>query len=117
MNGKGRTIRIEVDGYTRVMLTVTAVLLAAVVVSLWIDHGPGPEAAYAEQTKMANALEQRGEIIAEQRRTTAQLERIAKLLTSGEMKAQVVSKDAKSKEEKDAGGPPLQKFANGTDPR
>jgi hypothetical protein len=98
-----------VDGYTRVCLTAIAVLLTVVVLGLWAQaplaapasaSGPGKDGFGDTGARIAAQLEAA-------QKTNAKLEEIARLLTSGEVKVQLV----KEKDDKAPGG------ANATPPK
>ena len=98
MNGKTK-VEIRVDGYTRVCLTVIAVLLTVTALGLWGQGVPsvspagaaGPVAAADSGFGDTNAriLAQ----LEQAKLTNAKLDEVIKLLTSGQMKVQLVKDD------------------------
>ncbi|MFW6133269.1 MAG: hypothetical protein ACOC8F_05175 [Planctomycetota bacterium] len=97
-----RTSRIQVDTYTRVCLTVIAVLLTVLIVGLWADGTPDARPARAAES-FANATEQRKAIIDAQEATTAKLGELIALLRSGKVEVRLA--DAPDKAPKEGGGP------------
>lgn len=85
-----RNTEIRVDVYTRVCLTAIAVLLTVLVVGLWSQEAPLVSSARAEGGfgdmggKIAAQLEAAN-------KTNAKLDDLLKLLTSGQVKVQVVN--------------------------
>jgi len=84
-----QNIEIRVDAYTRVCLTAIAVLLTVLVVGLWSQEAPLVSSARADPAfgdmggKIAAQLEAAN-------KTNAKLDDLLKLLTSGQVKVQVV---------------------------
>ena len=76
---------VRVDGYTRVCLTVIAVLLTVLIVGLWAD-GPGrsDEARAAEPFLDSSA--QRAALLKSQDKTNSKLTELIGLLKSGKAK-------------------------------
>jgi hypothetical protein len=95
-----RKVEVRVDAYTRVCLTAIAVLLAVTVLGLWSQCAPGPIPAQAGVTGTDGFGDTNARIAAqldEARKTNAKLDEIAKLLSSGQVKVQVMKdKDDKS---------------------
>ena len=91
-----KRIRLTVDGYTRVCLTVIAVLLTVLIIGLWADR--------ADQTQRARAAEmfldtsaQRALTVQAQEKTNQKLGQLLLLLESGKVKVQLVEGPAKPK--------------------
>jgi hypothetical protein len=103
-------IEIRVDRYTRLCLTAIAVLLTVVVVGLWSQTPLAPIASAAGPEK-DGAFGDTGARIAAQleaaQKTNAKIDELIQLLTSGQVKVQVV----KEKDDKSPGG------ANATPPK
>jgi hypothetical protein len=91
MNPKNERIEVKVDGYTRVCLTATAVLLTVLIVGLWATRLDISADAHAAQP-FGDSGEQRQEFIALQRETNSKLGELVSLLRSGEAKVQLVDK-------------------------
>ncbi len=97
-----KNVTIRVDGYTRVCLTAIAVLLTVLVIGLWTTAVPSPSAAQAADTKPVDSnagFGQTGTRLAEltgaQQITNAKLDELIKVMTSGQVKVQVVGEDGK----------------------
>jgi len=94
----GKKIEIRVDGYTRLCLTAIAVLLTVLVVGLWA------EAPLASPAQAGDTFGDTGARIAAQleaaQKTNAKLDELIGLLTSGQVKVQLV----KEKDDKAPGG-------------
>jgi hypothetical protein len=88
-----------VDGHTRLCLTAIVVLLAVLVVGLWA------EAPLATPASAGDGFGDMGARIAAQleaaNKTNAKLDEIVRVLTSGQVKVQLV----KDKDDKGGGGP------------
>ena len=86
---------VTVDNYTRVLLTIIAVLLLVTGVGLWHESPPTVKSAYGaipDSGQQLNVLIQKADSI------NASLDNIVRLLTSGNVKVQMVlPKDAKGK--------------------
>ena len=86
---------VRVDAYTRVCLTVISVLLAVLIVGLWArELPPGPQALAVPPVLDPVAQRAAGSEAAQE--TNRKLDRLLTLLTSGEVKVQVVD-EAKGK--------------------
>jgi hypothetical protein len=97
-----KRIEVKVDRYTRVCLAVIAVLLTVLVVGLWAEMpqasrasagGPGTDGFGDTAARIKDQLEAT-------QKTNAKLDEIQILLTSGNVKVQVV----KEKDDKSSGG-------------
>lgn len=89
-----KTVRVRVDGYTRVCLTVIAVLLTVLIVGLWADYTPSPERAQAAKPFVETSTQvQIVQMIRAQDRTTAKIAELIALLKSGQVKVQLDEKD------------------------
>ena len=95
MSHRQDTVVVRVDGYTRVCLTVIAVLLTVLIVGLWAQGVPAVRDAGAATTPppppagIPDAGGQRDRTIKELERITAQLERLNSLFESGKAKVLV----------------------------
>jgi len=90
---------VRVDGYTRVCLTVIAVLLSVLIVGLWAE-GPSADRAYGQvrskTTPFVNAGEQRERTIKAVETNTAKLDSLIRLFETGKAKVQVAEEGNKS---------------------
>jgi hypothetical protein len=89
-------ITVRVDWYTRICLTVIAVLLTVVIAGLWADGVQLAPTARADDKVMFDSTADRKAMIAEQQSTNAKLDELIKVLRSGEGKFQVVDSPAAS---------------------
>ncbi|MCE5276646.1 MAG: hypothetical protein ABFD92_14660 [Planctomycetaceae bacterium] len=96
MTGNRRDVRIRVDRYTQVCLTVIAVLLTVLIVGLWADFTPSARSARAADD--ATAAEATKQLLEAQNKTTAAIERLPDVLRSGEVKVQVMKRPARPEE-------------------
>ena len=94
MANNQRRVRIQVDAYTRVCLTVLAGLMTILIVALWADGVNVSDSAGAREVFLDSSA-QRNAIIAETKKTNQKLDELISLLRSGSVKVQVLSKDAK----------------------
>lgn len=86
-----RNVTIRVDGYTRVCLTAIAVLLTVLIVGLWANHSPTPDAAFAGGVPRAiNPQSQRDAVAEAQRAGNAKLDELIELLKSGDVQVKVI---------------------------
>ncbi len=87
---------IRVDAYTRVCLTVIAVLLSVLIVGLWAETVPGQSRAFARNNNppklFIDSAGQRKAAIAAQEKTTRKLEELISLFTTGQAKVQITDK-------------------------
>ena len=102
-----KEIQVRVDGYTRVCLTVIAVLLTVMIVALWADGVPPGEQAMAgkvitEERRPPGPGSQRAEIVTAQKQTTAKLAELIAVLKSGDVKVRVTEMPAVSEGGTDA---------------
>lgn len=97
---------IRVDAYTRVCLTVIAVLLSVLIVGLWAETVPGQSRAFARDNKptelFLDSAGQRRAAIAAQEKTTRKLEELVSLFTTGQAKVQIVDKASSTRSPKRA---------------
>jgi len=94
-------IRVKVDAYTRVCLTLLAGLLTVLIVGLWARNVPMAEdARAAEQFNPAGA--ERAAMVEAQNETNRKLGELIKLLESGRVRVRVIEEPEKAKP---AGGP------------
>ena len=89
---EGKRIEVHVDTYTRVCLTVLAVLLTVVMLGLWADGVPGAGNARAGEIFVDSGA-QRKAMVVQQEKTNARLQELITLFKSGQAKVKVV--DAK----------------------
>ena len=80
---------VRMDRYTRVCLTVIAVLLTVLIMGLWADQTPDPPRANAAES-FADSGAQRKVTQDLQMQTNEKLDELGRLLKSGEVKVQVV---------------------------
>ncbi len=85
---------VQVDAYTRVCLTVIAVLLTVVIIGLWADGVPQADRAVAgkvieEERWSTSPGKQRAEIVAAQKLTTAKLAELIAVMKSGDVRVRV----------------------------
>ncbi len=96
-----QNLTIQVDAYTRVCLTLIAALLTVLVVGLWTTAVPAPAGAQAADAKPTEppTFAQTGTKLVEmtqtQQATNAKLDELIKLMTSGQVKVQLVGDDGK----------------------
>ncbi len=99
MERRQRDIRVHVDGYTRLCLTMIAMLMTLIVIGLWSDTMPTPEQARAQGIRGKTFIDssaQRVAAIKEQKITNEKLTELIGLLRSGAVKVQIVEdKNAK----------------------
>ena len=97
-------IEVRVDKYTRVCLTVIAVLLTVMAIGLWSQAVPGATPASAGEKPADGTFGDMGSRVAAQleaaNKTNAKLDEILRALTGGQVKVQLV----KDKDDKGAGG-------------
>ena len=93
MDESPERVHVRVDPYTRVCLTVIAVLLTVLIVGMWSEAVPVAREA-AAVTGIPDSGRQRDKMIKELEKQTATLDRLVRLFESGTAKVQV----------KDAGG-------------
>ena len=96
MSEKQAKMEVRVDGYTRVCLTLIAVLLTVMVVGLWTDGVNLAPSARAADDGFGDTGGRQKAMVAAQEQTNAKLDELMKLLRSGEVKVQVAQSDAKS---------------------
>ena len=89
-----KAVRVLVDNYTRICLTVIAGLMTVLIVALWA-HAPIGDQAYAVDGIVTGA-EQRTSMIDLQKVTNQKLDELIDLFKSGQVKVQVVQ-EAQSK--------------------
>ncbi len=92
---------IRVDTYTRVCLTVIAVLLSVLIVGLWAETVPGQSRVYAQGDKQTgpflDASAQRRSALEAQEKTNRHLEELVTLFTTGQAKVQVSDKPSSTR--------------------
>jgi hypothetical protein len=89
MDKTNQRIQIRVDPYTRVCLTVIAVLLTVLIVGLWAEAVPSAPSAHGMGAGIPDAGHQRQQLIKEMQRNTAELADLVRLFESGTAKVQV----------------------------
>ena len=96
MDAGNKDVRLRVDGYTRVCLTVLAVLLTLLVIGLWADMPVGHDSARAAGSKaFVDAIAQRKMILEAQKTTNTKLEELIRLFRDGRAKVQLAEAPAK----------------------
>ncbi len=85
---KSKNIQIKVDWYTRVCLTVIAVLLTVLIVGLWSDQPMAPTARAADQP-FGDASADRQAIAKGMEQVNAKVDELIGVLKSGDVKVQV----------------------------
>lgn len=98
-----KNVQIQVDGYTRVILTVIAGLLTLIAVGLWADADPMTGHASAQQTqkfsKQGEAAVEQGrwgsasamnKVAATQDETNARLDTLIDLFRTGKAKVELI---------------------------
>lgn len=90
-------ITVRVDWYTRVCLTVIAVLLTVVIAGLWADGVQLAPTARADDKVLFDSTADRKAMITEQQNTNAKLDELIKVLRNGEGKVQVVDPSGSDK--------------------
>lgn len=91
-HARQRTVRMTVDGYTRVCLTAIAVLLTVLVLGLWAERSPALNEAHAGLGKgIPDSGQQRQKMIEQLDGIAAKLDKMVKLLESGQAKVQVAA--------------------------
>jgi hypothetical protein len=91
---------VRTDLYTRFCLTAIAVLLTALVLTLWCELPSGSPAATAAEPPF-DAAAQRADMVKAADRTNAKLDELIALLRSGEAKVQVLNAEAKKEAPRD----------------
>ena len=89
---------VKVDGYTRAVLTIIAVLLTFVVIGLWFET---PSTVPVAQAKIPDSGQQLYDLITKMDNVRVATDRVADVLTSGKAKVQVVQASSTK-----AAGPP-----------
>lgn len=90
MGKEHRTLRVRVDAYTRVCLTVIAVLLTVLIIGLWADHTPSADQARAAKPFLDNSTQAEiMQMVRAQDRTTAKVAELIALLQSGQLTVKV----------------------------
>jgi len=92
-------MRLQVDAYTRVCLTVIAVLLTVLIVGLWAQKTPNPPQAMAGVPTVLDPNAQRGAMTRAQTLTNAKLDQLISLLKSGEATVRVIDDRSGDKNE------------------
>ncbi len=89
--GKEReTLKVRVDGYTRVCLTAIAVLLTVLIIGLWADYTPQAPQAQATKPFLDNSTQAEiVQLIRAQDRATAKIAELITLLKSGQVTVKV----------------------------
>ena len=86
---------VTVDGYTRFLLTVIAVLLAVVAVGLWFEAPSALPTAQAKADGLAEQMNpglQLNQMVKNSEKLNASLAELNKLMVSGAVKVQVIEK-------------------------
>jgi len=85
---------VTVDNYTRILLTVIAVLLSFIGVALWCDTPTTIPSAYG---KIPDSGQQREALIQKSDEIINAINSLKETMTSGQMKVQVVAPEARKK--------------------
>ena len=98
MAEKDNSTVIRIDAYTRVCLTIIAVLMSVLIAGLWADGVPSPAEAMGQDRNQSSpsfgdSASQRKVLIEAQNRTTERLEELVTLFTTGKAKVQVTEQD------------------------
>lgn len=93
MDENPERVHVRVNPYTRVCLTVIAVLLTVLIVGMWAEAVPVTREAAA--TGIPDSGRQRDKMIKELEKQTAKLDRLVRLFESGSAKVQVKDADGK----------------------
>ena len=88
MDHKEKNLYVKVDAYTRVCMTVIAVLLTVVIIGLWVDGVPSVEKASAAKAAMSNAIRQT-KLLKAQEQANTKLDELIALLKSGQLKVEI----------------------------
>lgn len=97
MQGIDGSVKVRVDGYTRVCLTAIAVLLTVLVLGLWAElptHGQkavAQEPVSRENRYVPRSTLELGDLAAQQQVTNQKLDRLVELFETGQARVQVVS--------------------------
>jgi hypothetical protein len=95
-----KDIRVAVDTYTRVLLTLIAILLTVLILGLWTERVP-PLASDANAGELfLDSSAQRSAQVKAQEQTTQKIGELIRLLESGKVKVQVVQEPGKPAGEK-----------------
>ena len=100
MSDNRETMRVRIDGYTRLCLTAIAVLLTVMIIGLWADHAPTPAPAMGQINKPfldTSTQTQLVELVKAQRQTTAKMDELIRLLRSGQVKVKIAGQPEKNK--------------------
>jgi len=92
-------MRLQVDAYTRVCLTVIAVLLTVLIAGLWAQKTPNLPQAMAGVPTVLDPNAQRGAMTRAQTLTNAKLDQLISLLKSGEATVRVIDDRSGDKNE------------------
>jgi hypothetical protein len=103
MTRHGKNITIVVDGYTRVLLTVIAVLLTVLAAGMWYEAPSMTPAAGAAVRGLPDEGQQLDEIRSGIEQLNATMDRLASVLVSGEVKVQVMESAGSSSAPKSDG--------------
>ena len=85
---------VTVDKYTRVLMTIIAVLLFVISVGMWLETPPVVATA---QARIPDSGQQLNQIIQKTEQIRESLAGLAKLMTSGNIKVQIVTPTEKPK--------------------
>ena len=84
---------VVMDNYTRIVLTVIAVLLTCIAIPLWTQGPEMSPSAMAASSGIPDSGQQLNELISLTADNKASLELIAEKLSSGTLKVQIIEKD------------------------
>ena len=97
---------VVVDGYTRVLLTVIAILLSLVAIGMWCDS---PRMIQSADAKIPDSGQQLHEVITQLEDVNSSLVTITELMVSGDLKVQITEPPAKTKKTSRKTAPPAAK--------
>jgi len=101
MEPRDQTTEIRVDTYTRVCLTMIAVLLTVLIIGLWAEGGNLARPAGADENTAADTAK---ELLAAQEKTNQNLQQMIAVLKSGEVRVLVIKRPINKDEGGSKGG-------------
>ena len=94
MQKEAENPRLTVDTYTRVCLTLIAVLLTVLIVGLWAERAPTATEVWGAE-RFLNTGAQRAALLKAQEKTNEKLDTLLRLLESGKVKVRMISEPPK----------------------
>ena len=102
MNENKEKMKVQMDGYTRGCLTIIAVLLTVLIIGLWANHTPLAGHATAKGPFLDNSTQaQLVDLVKAQNKTTAKLDQMLQLLSSGRLRVRISGTVTQPKKAKD----------------